>query len=131
MLVIKAILELPNDNIKYFEQLQQYFSQLLPLINNYIKNNASQLCCLYGIEEFCLQNPFKLTYINLSRIINYLYFSDVIEEEVILNWYEFAKPLEKFDVQEQQQLRSHAAIKAFINWLKDAETESSCNETEI
>lgn len=130
MLVIKAILDLSYNSVNYFEHLQQSLSHLLPLIRNYIKSRESQVICLTSLEEYCLQHSNKLTPAHLSRVIHYLYDNDILEEEVIIGWHQTVRPLGEFDLSEQEQLRSHQPIQAFVKWLLTAEEESSSEESD-
>jgi len=130
MLVIKAILDLPENHNTYFTQLKPCFDHLLPLIRNYIKSKESQNDCLSSLEEYCLSQADRLTPLVLVKVIAYLYDAEVLKEDVILEWYKNAKPLAEFDLEEQETLRSQKPILNFIKWLQEAEEESSSEESE-
>ncbi|CAG2161273.1 unnamed protein product [Oppiella nova] len=132
-LVIKAILDLPNSAVNpsaYFAQLKPSLDHLLPLIRNYIKSKESQNDCIEAIEDYCLKDCQRITPIMFVKLINYLYDNEVLREDVILEWHTNAKPLPELDLEEQESLRSHKAIQGFIQWLTEAEEESSSDDEE-
>ena len=127
-LVIKAILDLPeceDSPSAYFSRLKPALDHLLPLIRNYIKSKDSQNDCITSIEEYSLVNVKRITPLVFVKLINYLYENEVIKEDIIVEWHQNPKPLAEFDLEEQEQLRAQKPIQGFIQWLKEAEEESS------
>ncbi|KAI7692881.1 40S ribosomal protein S19 [Sarcoptes scabiei] len=100
----------------------------LPIIQNYIKSNESQNNCLYTIEEFHLNNRDRVTSIILVKIIQYLYEKNVLEEDIILDWFYKPNILPDHERAEQTMLRSYKEIQLFIKWLEEAEVETSDEE---
>ena len=128
-LVIKAILDLPEcEDSSYFPRLKPVLDHLLPLIRNYIKSKDSQNDCITSVEEYCLGNDKRITALVFVKLINYLYDKEVLKEDIILEWHKNPKPLAEFDLEEQDQLRSLKPIHGFVQWLKEAEEESSDDE---
>jgi translation initiation factor eIF-2B subunit epsilon len=128
MLVIKAILDLPNNDNNYLNNLMLSFEHFLPLIRNYIKNIDSQNDCLYSVEEYCLSQDNRMTPSVFAKVTAHLYLNDVFLEDVIKEWHKNAKPLAEFDFEEQTKLRSEKPVLGLIEWLETAEEEESESE---
>ena len=130
-LIIKAILDLPNSTKKltngsnYFSILLPSLTHLTPLIQNYVKSQESQRDCLIAIEEYCLLNQENINAATLTKVLKYLYDKDILDEDVIVNWFEKPKPISEVGPSEQEELRKQQSLRMFINWLKEAEEESS------
>lgn len=128
-LVIKAILKLAQKDDKDFLTLVKYqLKHLLPLVQNYIRSVESQNDCIYALEEFYLSNENILTSLIFTKIIQYLYDENILDEDVILSWYFKPKILEDHETIEQKKLRSEKEITLFVKWLNEAEEESSDDE---
>ena len=130
-LVIKAILDLPecdDSPSAYFSRLKPTLDHLLPLIRNYIKSKDSQNDCITSIEEYSLVNVQRINSLVFVKLINYLYDKEVLKEDIIIEWYQNPKPLVEFDLEEQEQLRAQKPIQGFVQWLEEAEEESSSGD---
>lgn len=128
-LVLKAILKLAQqENADYYTTLNEYIKYLLPLIKNYIRSLESQKDCIYSIEEFCLNHEDILTPRVFIKIIQFLYDQNVLDEELIINWFSKPSSLPDHEVEDQKRLRSQKEVRLFMKWLNEAEEESSDEE---
>ncbi|XP_023213859.1 translation initiation factor eIF-2B subunit epsilon-like isoform X2 [Centruroides sculpturatus] len=108
MLVMKAILELPNQKSdvspqEYFLKLKPLLLQFMPLIKNYIKSEESQMDCIIALEIFAISNENDKT--ALLKILHLLYEKDILPEEVILKWYQHPSVLTEHDPAQQKDIR--------------------------
>ena len=58
------------------------------------------------------------------KIIHHLYEKDVLEEELILNWFNQPCSLPDNEIEDQERLRSQKAVISYINWFNEAEEEA-------
>lgn len=143
-MIIKAVLDLPNVLEEppvegtYVQQIRSILKTFVDLVKNYIRSDDSQRECLQAMEQYCLLAPKRagraseFTPTTLTVLVKWLYDEDVLSEESILAW--FLKPntlphllLEEVEVahEEQLKLRKQPPLIKLVNWLKEAEEESS------
>lgn len=143
VLVVKAILDLPLqstdsslDERRYLEHITSALNHLIPLLNNYTKSTESQKDCLSSIEHFAVSNPTFCSANVLVRILLKLYESDVLTDEIIIDWHQqvlpFPPPLNtNADFESRQQtIRSSKPLVKLIDWLQQEQDESSDDEDE-
>lgn len=65
-------------------------------------------------------------------MLNYLYDEDVLGEDTILQWYKKPQPFpemfHQIEGEDRTSLRQNRALKTFVQWLLEAEEESSDDE---
>lgn len=128
-LVLRAILKLAHQaEGEFFATLKVHMKTMLPVIQNYIRSVESQNDCIYSIEEFYLNNEETVTPVALTKIIKYLYDQSVLEEGVILKWFNKPNSLPDHVVEDQQRLRSKKELILFTKWLAEAEEESESSD---
>lgn len=121
-LLIKALLKLAEEKGEFHKTIREYLDHMLPMIKNYIRSIDSQRDCIYAIEEFfLLNNNYKP--VILTKIIDYLYDKNILEEDLIISWYKQPQSLPDHEIKEQTNLRAQKEIKLFIKWLEEAEEE--------
>lgn len=111
---------------------------LQPLIKNYVRDERSQADCLLALEEYHLHNKEAFNASMFVKVIKYLYDNDVLEEEVICEWFNdpsgdlsdlIHKAKEEVTEKEMQSrrlsLRKEKLVKQLIQWLEEADEESS------
>lgn len=127
--VIKVLLQITLKlEGNFFANFKSNLIYCLPIIQNYIKSRSSQNDCIYTLEEFLLNNEDHVSCLNFVKIIQYFYQENILEEEIILNWFYKAENLPDHGTEEQAKLRKSKEIQLFIKWLEEAEEESSSNE---
>uniref|UniRef100_A0A669Q144 Translation initiation factor eIF2B subunit epsilon n=1 Tax=Phasianus colchicus TaxID=9054 RepID=A0A669Q144_PHACC len=121
----KVILEFPLQQLDANLDSQNYFSALLPLLKNwtplfknYIKRSSDHLNALFAIEEFFLEHDSLCT--SIAKVLMTFYQLEILEEDVILNWFSLRDTSDK-----GKQLRKNQRLQKFIQWLEEAEEESS------
>uniref|UniRef100_A0A8B9BKZ1 Translation initiation factor eIF2B subunit epsilon n=1 Tax=Anser brachyrhynchus TaxID=132585 RepID=A0A8B9BKZ1_9AVES len=121
----KVILEFPLQQLDANLDSQNYFSALLPLLKNwtplfknYIKRASDHLNALFAIEEFFLEHDSLCT--SIAKVLMTFYQLEILEEDVILNWFSLRDTSDK-----GKQLRKNQRLQKFIQWLEEAEEESS------
>ena len=138
-LVVKAILDLPkymdkslNDEKQYYARFQIVLKHCLLLFQNYVKSTESQKDCLLTLENYTLLNGTLFGVSNFVRVLTILYDKEILSEELILEWNRtipaFPATLNQVDQIERKKLRSSETLNTFINWLNEAEEESSDDE---
>ncbi|KAJ3272103.1 hypothetical protein HDV01_005968 [Terramyces sp. JEL0728] len=91
----------------------------LDLFRAFTKNEKCQKALLGGVERLVGMNHPELLP-RVSLIFKVLYFEDLVEEEVFLNWAEKAS---KKYVDKKISVKIREAAAPFITWLKEAEEE--------
>uniref|UniRef100_A0A8C5M6L4 Translation initiation factor eIF2B subunit epsilon n=1 Tax=Leptobrachium leishanense TaxID=445787 RepID=A0A8C5M6L4_9ANUR len=124
----KVILEFPLQHQNVEIDVNPYCIALLPLLKrwtpvfkNYIKRASDHLCFLEAVEEFFLEH--EALWAAAAKVLMGFYQQDVIAEQMILRWFS------KTDVSDKgRQLRKKQVLLKFIQWLEEAEEESSEDE---
>ncbi|KAM8954267.1 translation initiation factor eIF2B subunit epsilon [Pelodytes ibericus] len=127
-ILCKVVLEFPLQQLNGAIDVNPYCTALLPLLKrwtpvlkNYIKRASDHLCCLGAIEEFFLDHD--PLWAAVAKVLMAFYQQDVIAEEMIIRWFS------KTDITEKgRQLRKRQVLQKFIQWLEEAEEESSDDE---
>ncbi|XP_068137400.1 translation initiation factor eIF2B subunit epsilon [Hyperolius riggenbachi] len=124
----KVVLEFPLQQMNGILDVTPYCSALLPLLKkwtpvfkNYIKRASDHLCCLTAMEEFFLDH--EPLWAAIAKVLMGFYQQDVLAEEMILRWFSQTDITDK-----GRQLRKKQALQKFIQWLEEAEEESSDDE---
>lgn len=89
------------------------------LLQHYIKNKEAQLDCLHALEDFAVENERMLGV--LSKVVQYLYNKDILEEQVIIKWYD----TEAEEDEEEEHAKIRKQMEAFVTWMKEADEEES------
>ena len=124
------------DEKLYFTSFQPILKYFTPLFHNYVKSIESQRDCLYSMEHFALSKASTFTPGVFVKTLNYLYDEEILAEEVILHWHKNHAPLpslfinknQSIDTLSQKKLRDSKLMINFVNWLAEAEEESSEEE---
>jgi len=107
------------------EDVLEQLSDKAELLNSFVKNEKCQKAILGGIERLVDQNDKLLP--KVAFILKAFYDEDIVEEDVLLAWGE--KASKKYvDKAKSKEIRKQAA--PFLNWLKEAEEESSDEDEE-
>ncbi|XP_077343833.1 translation initiation factor eIF2B subunit epsilon [Lithobates pipiens] len=121
----KVVLEFPLQQLNGVLDVNPYCSTLLPLLKrwtplfkNYLKRASDHLCCLVAMEEFFLDH--ESLWAAIAKVLMGFYQQDVLAEEMILRWFSQTDITDK-----GRQLRKKQALQKFIQWLEEAEEESS------
>ncbi|PIO30401.1 hypothetical protein AB205_0128300 [Aquarana catesbeiana] len=124
----KVVLEFPLQQLNGVLDVKPYCSTLLPLLKrwsplfkNYLKRASDHLCCLVAMEEFFLDH--ESLWEAIAKVLMGFYQQDVLAEEMILHWFSQTDITDK-----GRQLRKKQALQKFIQWLEEAEEESSDDE---
>lgn len=120
-----VVLEFPLQQVDGLLDPNRYCALLLPLLKawspvlrNYIKRAADHLEALAAIEDFFLENETLVTC--MAKVLMAFYQLEILAEETILSWFS-----QRDTTDEGQQLRKNQQLQRFIQWLKEAEEESS------
>ncbi|KAB0391125.1 hypothetical protein E2I00_002189, partial [Balaenoptera physalus] len=120
-------LVLEINSLKYaynisLKEVMQVLSHLLktwsPVFRNYIKRAADHLEALAAIEDFFLEHEALST--SMAKVLMAFYQLEILAEETILSWFSQRDTTDK-----GRQLRKNQQLQRFIQWLKEAEEESS------
>ncbi|ERE76667.1 translation initiation factor eIF-2B subunit epsilon-like protein [Cricetulus griseus] len=118
-----VVLEFPLQQMDSLLDPNRYCAMLLPLLKawspvfrNYIKRAADHLEALAAIEDFFLEHETLVT--SMAKVLMAFYQLEILAEETILSWFSQRDITDK-----GQQLRKNG--QRFIQWLKEAEEESS------
>uniref|UniRef100_A0A452TK52 Translation initiation factor eIF2B subunit epsilon n=1 Tax=Ursus maritimus TaxID=29073 RepID=A0A452TK52_URSMA len=120
-----VVLEFPLQQTDSLLDPNRYCALLLPLLKswspvfrNYIKRAADHLEALAAIEDFFLEHETLST--SMAKVLMALYQLEILAEETILSWFS-----QKDMTDKGRQLRKNQQLLRFIQWLKEAEEESS------
>lgn len=126
--VVKAILALPLhylseikdpiDHRNYQQNLKIMIDYFQPIIRNYVKTETAQEDCLRAMEEVAGTTDQLLPF--LQRLLHLFYDRDVLSEEKILEWYESTDETDEITAKNVRD-----AVRSFIQWLREAEEDSS------
>ncbi|KAG4103518.1 hypothetical protein H8356DRAFT_165645 [Neocallimastix lanati (nom. inval.)] len=107
------------------EDVLEQVSERSDLLLNFVKNEKCQKAILGGIERLVDQNDKLLP--KVAFILKAFYDEEIVEEDVLLAWGE--KASKKYvDKAKSKEIRKQAT--PFLNWLKEAEEESSEEDDE-
>ncbi|KAG8581711.1 hypothetical protein GDO81_007775 [Engystomops pustulosus] len=127
-ILCKVVLDFPLQQLNGVLDVNPYCNALLPLLKrwtpvfkNYVKRASDHLCCLGAMEEFFLDH--EPLWAAIAKVLMGFYQQDVLAEEMILRWFSQTEITEK-----GRQLRKKQALQKFIQWLEEAEEESSDDE---
>lgn len=135
--LVISILDIPNqlnqgltDEKLFYTTLHKALQHCLPLFKHYVNSIDSQIDCLLALENYALISRNPLFSVNvLVRVLSFLYDNEILNEELILKWYKsfhaFPQMFHKIGNEKRKSLRSNAALQKYINWLEEAEEESS------
>ena len=101
------------------EQSLKYLRQEAVLLSEFAKSNKAEMALMRAIQEYCYDNINFLKV--FQKIVILLYKNDVLSEDTILKWYNDGHSQKGKGVFLEQ-------MKAFIEWLKNAEEESEEEE---
>lgn len=106
------------------DQCIRHLRDYIPLLKAFTEQSPrAQMTLILRAQEYCYENMNLMK--TFSKIVILFYKADVLHEEVIMRWYkdtEEGKARGKTVFLEQ--------MKAFIDWLKNAEEEDSDEEEE-
>ncbi|XP_048720064.2 translation initiation factor eIF2B subunit epsilon [Caretta caretta] len=121
----KVVMEFPLQQLGTELDPQHYCVMLIPLLKNwspvfknYIKRASDHLDALSAIEEFFLEHDGLHT--SIAKVLMTFYQLEILAEEMILFWFSQRDASDK-----GRQLRKNQQLQKFIQWLKEAEEESS------
>nr|CAG4643940.1 EOG090X05QT [Lepidurus arcticus] len=97
------------------------------LLLRFTHGNVKAQKALLGGVECVIQLHQEALLPKVTHILKFLYDSDIVDEEVMLEW--GAKPSRKY-VGKELSADIHAKAEAFLKWLKEAEEEESDSEDE-
>ncbi|XP_075213307.1 eukaryotic translation initiation factor 2B subunit epsilon [Lycorma delicatula] len=126
-LVVKAILNLPNDKTTpalYWDELKKRIIYFDPVLKKYIRSTDSQKDCLLAIEDVA-ESLTRLQEV-LIQLIHFLYNQDILYADSIDWWYE--NPSGSIDVNIAEELR--AKVKKFVLWLRELESTEESSESD-
>ncbi|XP_076973838.1 translation initiation factor eIF2B subunit epsilon [Tamandua tetradactyla] len=120
-----VVLEFPLQQMDSPLDCNHYCTLLLPLLKawspvfrNYIKRAADHLETLAAIEDFFLDHEVLGS--SMAKVLMAFYQLEILAEETILSWFNQRDTTDK-----GRQLRKNQRLQRFIQWLKEAEEESS------
>ncbi|XP_036731150.2 translation initiation factor eIF-2B subunit epsilon isoform X2 [Manis pentadactyla] len=121
----RVVLEFPLQQMDSPLDPNRYCALLLPLLKawspvfrNYVKRAADHLETLAAIEDFFLDHEALGT--SMAKVLMAFYQLEILAEETILSWFSQRETTDK-----GWQLRRNQQLQRFIQWLKEAEEESS------
>ncbi|XP_053165528.1 translation initiation factor eIF-2B subunit epsilon [Hemicordylus capensis] len=124
----KVVLEFPLQQINTEKDPQHYCMLIVPLLKNwapvfknYIKRASDHLDALHAIEEFFLEHESLC--MSMAKVLMTFYQLEILAEEMILTWFSRRDTSDK-----GRQLRKNQRLQKFIQWLEEAEEESSEGE---
>ncbi|KAG9343422.1 hypothetical protein JZ751_013586 [Albula glossodonta] len=127
-ILTKVVLEFPFQQQGTQLTAPQYCSLLLPLLKkwapvfkNYVKRAQDHLDCLAAMEEFFLEH--EAYWPAMVKVLMNAYQLEILEEEAIMRWFSQGVTTDK-----SRLLRKNQGLLKFIQWLEEAEDESSEEE---
>ncbi|KAJ6651969.1 hypothetical protein lerEdw1_015866 [Lerista edwardsae] len=124
----KVVLEFPLQQLNAEKDPQHYSVLVIPLLKNwapvfknYIKRASDHLDALHAIEEFFLDHESLC--MSMAKVLMTFYQLEILAEEMILTWFSQRDTSDK-----GRQLRKNQRLQKFIQWLEEAEEESSEGE---
>ncbi|XP_060623336.2 translation initiation factor eIF2B subunit epsilon [Anolis sagrei] len=124
----KVVLEFPLQQMNAEKDPKRYCVLIVPLLKNwapvfknYIKRATDHLDALHAIEEFFLEH--ESLRVSMAEVLMTFYQLEILAEEMILTWFSQRDASDK-----GRQLRKNQRLQKFIQWLEEAEEESSEGE---
>uniref|UniRef100_A0ABM5G418 Translation initiation factor eIF2B subunit epsilon n=1 Tax=Pogona vitticeps TaxID=103695 RepID=A0ABM5G418_9SAUR len=121
----RVVLEFPLQQLNAEKDPQHYCMLVIPLLKNwapvfknYIKRASDHLDALHAIEEFFLDH--ETLCMSMAKVLMTFYQLEILAEEMILAWFSQRDTSDK-----GRQLRKNQRLQKFIQWLEEAEEESS------
>ncbi|XP_053665543.1 translation initiation factor eIF-2B subunit epsilon-like [Anopheles marshallii] len=112
--VVKAILQIMleqdsvgTNTVSTLHRLLAYFGVVF---RNYIRDREAMMDCLKAFEEMC--SVSETLRAKILQLVHYLYEQDLIDEEVIIEWY---------DGMNDETIRS--TLLKLVEWLKESSEE--------
>lgn len=137
IIVIQALLQLPSgeSSKEYKSQLFATVDKFFALIKNYIRTVDSQAISLPAIEEVHLVNGNRFNVDCLVRLLKHFYDKELIEDDVIVHWFNSSPPLpqllfEECAPEKRKSLRKDALLRNFVQWLEGSSEEDDSDEEE-
>ncbi|CAM9751250.1 translation initiation factor eIF2B subunit epsilon [Lampetra fluviatilis] len=103
---------------EFMKALKPLLVQWTPLFRNYVKRLSDHMDVLAVLEEAAFALP--QVHAALATILMTMYEEEVLEEEAIMRWFTQTGCSEK-----ARQLRQLPSIQKFVQWLREADEESS------
>ncbi|KAG7456943.1 hypothetical protein MATL_G00241280 [Megalops atlanticus] len=129
-ILTKVVLEFPFQQQGPQLTAAQYCSLLLPLLKkwapvfkNYVKRAQDHLDCLAAMEEFFLEH--EAYWGAMVKVLMSVYQLEILDEEAIMRWFSHGVTSDK-----SRLLRKNQGLLKFIQWLEEAEDESSEEEVD-
>ncbi|KAF7667513.1 hypothetical protein LDENG_00059010 [Lucifuga dentata] len=126
-ILTRVVLEFPFQQQNPQITTSQYAALLLPLLKkwspvfkNYVKRAQDHLDCLFAFEEHFLEHESH--WAAMVKVLMNMYELEILEEEMILRWFS------QGSTDKSRQLRKNQGLQKFIQWLEEAEDESSEEE---
>ncbi|KAK6478734.1 translation initiation factor eIF-2B subunit epsilon [Huso huso] len=124
-ILTKVVLEFPIQQQGQELTSSQYSPLLIPLLKrwtpvfkNYVKRAQDHMDCLAAIEEFFLERV--ALWAAMVKVLMAFYQQEILAEEAILRWFSQGVTSDK-----SKLLRKNQGVQKFIQWLEEAEDESS------
>uniref|UniRef100_V9KGR3 Translation initiation factor eIF2B subunit epsilon n=1 Tax=Callorhinchus milii TaxID=7868 RepID=V9KGR3_CALMI len=124
-ITMKVVLEMPLQqhgpgvgSVQYSNTVLSLLKRWMPVFKNYVKRASDQLDCLAAIEEFFTEQ--EALSLSLVKVLMAFYQQEVLAEETIFRWFSQAASTDQ-----GKKLRKHQGLQKFIQWLEEAEEESS------
>ncbi|XP_067944044.1 translation initiation factor eIF2B subunit epsilon-like [Watersipora subatra] len=116
-MIMQAVLDRPNATSMTSQQLLSVLNPLLKVclhvFKNYYRSEKSQLECLQAMQEFVGGDSRSMYLPIMSQVIMFFYQNDILEEEVIISWYE---NLPAVGLKTQ--------VTKLVKWFEEADSES-------
>ncbi|KAM6948414.1 translation initiation factor eIF2B subunit epsilon [Aplochiton taeniatus] len=124
-ILTRVVLEFPFQQQGPQITTAQYTALLLPLLKtwapvfkNYVKRAQDHLDCLSAMEELFLEQDTHWG--AMVKVLMNMYQLEILEEEAIMRWFSQGASTDK-----SKLLRKNQGLLKFIQWLEEAEDESS------
>jgi hypothetical protein len=132
--LVGAVIQRTLDGkISYSASVQEVFTLWSPLLQRFGPSDADQLHFLHLVMDTCLTatvpspSPINIGVKIFPWIISELYQNDVLKEEIILRWWKRESDWQ-YSAPGVKAIR--ASVTSFIQWLEDAEEQSSNSASE-
>lgn len=102
---------------------KKVFITLGPILRNYAKSIEEQVSLITAAEDAAVLLPFALPC--FQTILHTMYDADTLDERALCSWYEGHRP-----GGDEVRAMLHKQVTPLIDWLRNAESESSSEESE-